>query len=128
MMAEIKLQYSLLCEIDEKSSFINIIHGFAPGQTSDFYVVNKWVWDEKGGEKPIPEDGYYQVTSILEEDNILVSSKSGPFRIKMAHTHHNHFQDIEFKSCYAYRVRVELFDSRHRNYTGGSLIYPLYTK
>ena len=127
-MSVIKLQYSLLCKLDEKNSFINIIHGFEPGKNKNFYVINKWLWDETGEDhKSIPEEGYHQITSIIRGDTVLANTKSERFRLKLAHTHHNYFQNIEFRQGLDYRIKVELF-YEGKKYQGASIDYPLFIR
>ncbi len=128
-MAVVKLQYSLLCEHDEKDSFLDIIHGFKPGIRISFYVINKWIWDEEEEQElKIPEAGYYQITSIIEDNRLLVSSSSEKFRLKLAHTHHNKFKDIEFKKGSDYRLRVNLFKGNGQELEGAGIEYPLYVR
>ncbi|AZO93461.1 hypothetical protein [Halocella sp. SP3-1] len=121
-MDRLKLQYSLICQKDERSGFKNIIHGFTAGMAPNFYVVNKWVWDTNDE----LTDGFFQVTELIRDGEIVSSSQSDLFMIKLAHTHHNLFAGISFTKEGNYRIRVNLFDQQGSLIEEGSLEYPLF--
>ncbi len=123
-MAVIKLQYSLLYEPADNYLIQRIIHGFKPGKIEEFCITNKWVWDEEGNEI---EDGFYQVTEIMREDQVLACSSSNLFQVKLSHTHHNHFKEVEFEKG-DYRIRVALYNKLGQMIKSGSLDYPLFVR
>lgn len=133
-MSEAKLQYSLICKRDNKYSFNDVIQGFFPGRFYDFYIINKWVWDEiissrnetDEDKEKVDEYGYYQLTEILNGDEILAKSLSEPFKIQFSHSHHNRFKGLFFDEKGIYRVRVKLFDSENKIIKGASLEYPIF--
>jgi hypothetical protein len=88
-MAKIKLQFSLVCEWSDGRNIGNIINGFTPGMIDQFFIVNKWVWDEQvSGELSDQRspDGYSQETQIVEITRKVgkseVSRGSGAGKIK----------------------------------------------
>ena len=54
----VKLQYSVICQEVQESGLEKILHGFKIGSSKEFYVVNKWIWDDLEQ----AEDGFFQVT------------------------------------------------------------------
>lgn len=122
-MASVKLQYSIICQRDEKDKIIKIIPGFRPGKAS-FFVTNKWVWDTGD----IEEDGFFQLTEILKNGEVIAVSRSEYFNVKMAHTHHNYFENISFGRDGEYRVRVNLFNKEGEGVKEASLEYPIFVK
>ena len=128
IMAEIKLQFSVVCEWSDGKNIGNIYNGFRPGKIDQFYIVNKWIWDE-GNEVEVED--FYQETRIVkvgEEREVLAVSKSDLFRVKNSHTHNNYFKDIDFKAGSNYRVELRLFSAEREIMEGGSLDYPLFVK
>ncbi len=123
-MARVKLQYSIICQRDEGAGFKDIIHGFRAGAAQNFYIANKWVWDD--GDKC--EDGFFQLTEIIKKDEVIAFSRSDTFMIKLAHTHHNRFKGISFDKQGDYRIRVRLFDRESRQIEDGSLEYPVFIR
>lgn len=123
-MAEVKLQYSVICEDIQGLGFINIIHGFRIGKIKNFYIVNKWIWDDVNE----IEDGFYQRTGIIYNNEILAISFSDLFKVRAAHTHQNLFRDINFQEEGNYRIRVELFDQNDRLINKGSIEYPVFVR
>ena len=130
IMAEIKLQFSVVCEWSDGKNIGNIYNGFRPGKIDQFYIVNKWIWDE-GNEGEVEAEDFYQETRIVREGDdkeVLISSKSNLFRVKNSHTHNNYFKDIDFKAESDYRVEVCLFRKDDKLIKKGSLDYPLFVK
>lgn len=130
IMAEIKLQFSVVCEWSDGKNIGNIYNGFRPGKIDQFYIVNKWIWDE-GNEGDFEVEDFYQETRIVkagEEREVLAISKSDLFRVKNSHTHNNYFKDIDFKVGSDYRVEISLFTVNGEVLEGGSLDYPLFVK
>ena len=42
----VKLQYSVICQEVQETGLEKILHGFRIGSSKEFYVVNKWIWDD----------------------------------------------------------------------------------
>lgn len=132
IMVEIKLQFSIVCEWSDGKNIRNVINGFTPGQVEQFYIVNKWIWDE--GEENLDMvdlNDCYQETGIVEkgnEEKVIALSHSDSFRVKNSHTHVNCFHDLTFQPELAYRVRVKLFDRKGESVEMAGIDYPLLVK
>lgn len=134
ILANIKLQFSVVCEWSDGKNIGNIYNGFTPGVVENFYIVNKWIWLEK--ERGILNEAdaakcFYQETKIIEQDqkkNILSLSKSNNFQVKNSHTHNNRYSKIEFKENKDYRVEVSLFSSEGNLINSASIKYPIFVK
>ena len=122
LVDRVKLQYSIICKRDEKNNFIDLIHGFSPGNSS-FFITNKWIWDDNNC-----EDGFYQETEVLKNGETIALSKSNIFNVRLSHSHHNLFKDIPFQDSNDYRIRVGLFNKEDEKIEEASLDYPLYVK
>lgn len=135
-MAEIKLQFSVVCEWSDGKNIGNIYPGFIPGEVEQFHIVNKWVWDEEGegeADSGLTEDCYQQtgIVEINEEGNeqVIALSRSDKFRVKNSHTHNNRFTEIKFRSNFNYRIRVELFCGKKGSIVEtASMEYPLLVR
>jgi len=133
-LADIKLQFSVVCEWSDGKNIGNIYNGFTPGVIDQFYIVNKWIWDENSDGKLKESDAdkcFYQEAKIIElakKKNILSLSKSNNFKVKNSHTHNNRFSEIEFKDNKDYRVEVSLFTSEGELIKSASINYPLFVK
>jgi len=123
-MTGVKLQYSVICEAVKDTGFMNIMHGFRTGLMKKFYIVNKWVWDTLDD----AEDGFYQETGIVYNNEVLALSRSNLFIVKLGHTHHNLFKDIKFIEEGKYRVRVNLYDREDNLIKEASLEYPVFVR
>lgn len=123
-MAEVKLQYSLICRLDENFNIYSIIHGFNPGYVNEFYISNKWIWDENQS----INDGFFQITDIICNGTVMASSISKLFDVRESHTHHNRFQGIYFSLRENYRIRTKLFNKKGQPVKSGSIDYPVIIK
>lgn len=120
----VKLQYSVICQEVQKSGLENILHGFKIGPSKEFYVVNKWIWDDLEQ----ANDGFFQVTEILRDNKVLAASQSDIFNVKLSHTHQNYFKNILFAEEGNYRIRVGLYDQQSQFVKAGSLEYPVFVR
>ena len=133
-MADIKLQFSVVCEWSDGKNIGNIYNGFTPGVVEQFYIVNKWIWDEKDKgdfNENDTEQNFHQECKIIQsgkKEKIISLSKSSNFRVKNSHTHNNHFPELEFKKDLDYRVDVTLFTADGEVVKSGSINYPLIVK
>lgn len=123
-MTCVKLQYSVICQDVQDSKLAKILHGFEKGLVNEFYVVNKWIWDDLDQ----AEDGFYQVTEILKEDQVIAASQSDVFQIKLSHTHQNYFKNIVFPEEGNYRIRVCLYNQQAEFIQVGSMEYPIFVR
>jgi len=120
----VKLQYSVICQEIQESGLEKILHGFKIGHSKEFYVVNKWIWDDLEQ----ADDGFFQVTEILRNNKVLAASQSDIFNVKLSHTHQNYFKNIFFAEEGNYRIRVGLYDQQSGFVKTGSLEYPIYVR
>ncbi len=120
----VKLQYSVICQEVQESGLEKILHGFKIGSSKEFYVVNKWIWDDLEQ----AEDGFFQVTEILRNNKVLAASQSDIFNVKLSHTHQNYFKNILFAEEGNYRIRVGLYDQQSEFVKAGSLEYPIFVR
>ena len=129
IMAEIKLQFSVVCECSDGKNIGNIYNGFRPVEIDQFFIVNKWIWDDQLKAEFEVDDHFYQETRIISgESEVLAFSKSDLFRVKNSHTHNNYFKEIKFKEGADYRVEVKLFRAEGELVENGSLNYPIFVK
>ncbi len=133
-MADIKLQFSVVCEWSDGKNIGNIYNGFTPGIIDQFYIVNKWIWDEKDEgdfNENDTEQRFYQECKIIEsgkKEKIISLSKSSNFRVKNSHTHNNRFPELELKKGLDYRIEVDLFTSEGKFIKSASIAFPLFVK
>ena len=120
----VKLQYSVICQEVQEAGLEKILHGFKIGYSKEFYVVNKWIWDDLEQ----AEDGFFQVTEILRNNKVLAASQSDIFNVKLSHTHQNYFKNILFAEEGNYRIRVGLYDQQSEIVKAGSLEYPIFVR